>query len=59
MEITKNKQREVQLIYSRDVTCNCSIEAVPRTHVTPNKLMHQGSKARNLVLIGSRIQLMS
>ena len=23
-EITKNKQRDVQLIYGRDVTCNCS-----------------------------------
>jgi len=26
-EITKNKQRDVQLIYGRDVTCNCSIAA--------------------------------
>jgi len=25
-EITKNKQRDVQLIYGRDVTCNCSID---------------------------------
>ena len=24
-EITRNKQRDVQLIYGRDVTCNCSI----------------------------------
>ena len=26
-EITKNKQRDVQLIYGRDVTCNCSVAA--------------------------------
>jgi len=28
MEITKNKQRDVQLIYDRDITCNHSIALV-------------------------------
>jgi len=32
-ELTENKQRDLQLIYSHDVTCNCSIGVVNRSAV--------------------------
>ena len=39
-EISKNKQRDVQLIYGRDVTCNCSIGIVFTLFCVSNYCTH-------------------